>query len=30
MNGQITLFEMMYETYKITKPVRLCELFAGY
>ena len=28
--GQMTLFEMIYENYKITKPIRLIELFAGY
>ena len=27
---QISIFDMMYETYKITKPVRLLEIFAGY
>lgn len=26
---QITMFDLMYETYKINKPVRLIELFAG-
>lgn len=26
---QINLFEMLYEPYKITKPIRLIELFAG-
>ena len=30
MSEQITLFDMMYETYKINKPVRLIEGFAGY
>lgn len=27
---QMTLFECCYEKYKITKPIRLIELFAGY
>lgn len=26
---QITMFDLMYETYKVDKPVRLIELFAG-
>lgn len=26
---QITMFDLMYETYKVNKPVRLIELFAG-
>lgn len=28
-DGQMTLFEIMYPTFKIDKPVRLIELFAG-
>ena len=28
--GQSSIFEFMYDTYKITKPIRLIELFAGY
>ncbi len=28
--GQSSIFEFMYDTYKITKPVRIIELFAGY
>lgn len=28
--SQISIFDMMYETYKIRKPVRLIELFSGY
>lgn len=27
---QITLFDLMFEKYKITKPIRLIELFGGY
>jgi len=30
MENQINIFGWMYEKYKITKPVRLIELFAGY
>ena len=30
MNGQTTIFEMLYPTYKIKKPRRLIEFFAGY
>ena len=30
MENQITIFEMVYPTYKITKPIRLIEFFAGY
>ena len=26
---QISIFDVMYDNYKITKPVRLIELFAG-
>lgn len=29
MGNQISLFEMIYEPYKITKPIRLIELFGG-
>ena len=28
--GQTTIFEMLYPTFKIDKPIRLIELFAGY
>ena len=28
--GQTTIFEMLYSTFKINKPIRLIELFAGY
>lgn len=28
--NQVNLFESLYETYKIKKPIRLIELFAGY
>lgn len=28
--NQTTIFDMMYSKYKITKPIRLIELFAGY
>jgi len=27
---QMSIFEMLYPTYKITTPIRLIELFAGY
>ena len=30
LENQTTIFEMLYPTYKITKPIRLIELFAGY
>ena len=30
VNGQSTIFEMLYETYKIKKPIRLIEFFSGY
>ena len=30
LEGQTNIFEMLYPTYKITKPIRLIELFAGY
>jgi DNA (cytosine-5)-methyltransferase 1 len=30
IEGQTSIFEMIYPTYKITKPIRLIELFAGY
>ena len=30
MNEQLTLFDTLWETYKIKKPIRLIELFAGY
>lgn len=30
MNEQTSIFEFLYPTYKIDKPVRLIELFAGY
>lgn len=28
MNNQFSIFDMLYENYKITKPIRLIELFA--
>ena len=28
--NQTTIFDMMYPKYKITKPIRLIECFAGY
>lgn len=28
--NQITIFDIMYPKYKVTKPIRLIELFAGY
>lgn len=30
MNNQLTIFDTMYPKYKITKPIRLIELFGGY
>ena len=30
MEGQTTIFEMIYPTYKIAKPIRLIEMFSGY
>lgn len=30
MYNQLTIFDIMYPKYKITKPIRLIELFAGY
>ena len=30
IDGQTNIFEMIYPTYKIKKPIRLIELFAGY
>lgn len=30
LDNQTTIFEMLYPTYKIKKPIRLIELFAGY
>ena len=30
MENQISIFDMMYPKYKITKPIRLIEFFAGY
>ena len=30
MEGQISIFDVMYPKYKITKPIRLIEFFAGY
>lgn len=30
VDNQTTIFEMLYPTYKITKPIRLIELFSGY
>ena len=30
MNDQLTIFDLMYPKYKITKPIRLVELFSGY
>lgn len=30
MENQTNIFEMLYPTYKIDKPIRLIELFAGY
>lgn len=30
MNGQLTIFDTLYPKYKIKKPIRLIEFFAGY
>lgn len=30
MDGQTTIFEMIYPTFKIDKPIRLIEMFSGY
>ena len=30
MENQTNIFEMLYDTYKITKPIRMIEFFAGY
>ena len=30
MNNQLNIFDFLYPNYKITKPIRLIELFAGY
>jgi len=30
LEGQTNIFEMLYPTYKITKPIRLIEMFSGY
>ena len=30
MENQTTIFDMLYTKYKITKPIRLIEFFAGY
>ena len=30
MDGQISIFDIMYPKYKINKPIRLIELFSGY
>lgn len=30
MDGQLNIFNLLYSEYKITKPIRLIELFAGY
>ena len=30
MDNQLNIFDVMYPKYKITKPIRLIELFAGY
>ena len=30
IDNQTNIFEMLYETYKITKPIRLITLFSGY
>lgn len=30
LDNQTNIFEMLYKTYKITKPIRLITLFSGY
>ena len=30
MDGQTTIFDMLYPKYKITTPIRIIELFGGY
>lgn len=30
VQGQTTIFDFLYPKYKIKKPIRLIELFAGY
>ena len=30
LEGQTNIFEMLYPTFKITKPIRLIEMFSGY
>ena len=30
MDNQMSIFEVLYPTYKITKPIRLIEMFSGY
>ena len=30
LEEQTNIFEMLYPTYKITKPIRLIEMFSGY
>lgn len=30
MEGQLTIFDMLYPKYKITKPIRMITLFSGY
>ena len=30
MNNQMSIFDILYPHYKITKPIRLIEFFAGY
>lgn len=30
VENQSTIFEMLYQTFKITKPIRLITLFSGY
>lgn len=30
MENQTNIFEMLYDTYKINKPIRMIEFFAGY
>lgn len=29
MSGQVSMFDVMFQDFKIDKPIRLIELFAG-
>lgn len=30
MSGQVSMFDVMFQDFKIDKPIRLIELFAGW